>query len=180
MVTLNWFFLWGHLWFNHISFSCVRPRDHCCPFSAVKSLGKLQNSQGPGQESFLAGRTWYLVMFTAQPATAPPNMDVAVTPHSWSRELTWALSRAIPWAFTRVWSCVHHFNSLHKLALTFPAHMRDALGIITKLVLTVAHFSNNPLKIHQLYKVFMNLKALECTFKVKALLLDLDRPRLES
>ena len=113
----------------------------------------------------LAGRAWYLVMFTAQPATTPPNTDVAVTPHSWSRELTWALSRAIPWAFTRVWSCVHHFNSLHKLALTFPAHMRDALGIITKLVLTVAHFSNNPLKIHQVYKVFMNLKALECRFK---------------
>ena len=47
--------------------------------------------------------------------------------------------------------------------------MRDALGIITKLVLTVAHFNNNPLKIHQVYKVFMNLKALECRFKAKAL-----------
>lgn len=56
--------------------------------------------------------------------------------------------------------------------------MRDALGIITKLVLTMAHFSNSPLKIHQVYKVFMNLKALECSFKVKALPLDLDRPIL--
>lgn len=35
----------------------------------------------------LAGKVWYLVMCTAQLATAPPDMDVAVIPFSWSREL---------------------------------------------------------------------------------------------